>query len=118
VSPALTVQVQKKFLNFKVTKFFVFLVMAKAIFYSPEMGASWEGEPPTVVFVAAALEEAARCLPFWAIPMVEILEKIWKKFEVLWVLKKAYKLCKTSDTKFVLEEDSQMMTVERPLVFL
>ena len=40
-------------------------------------------------------------------------KRLEKKLEVLWVLKKAYKLCKTSDAKFVLEGDNQVMTVEQ-----
>ena len=52
------------------------------------MGAFWEEESPTVVGIAATLEEATVCLGFGAYLAGEIFDKIEKNLEALWVLRK------------------------------
>jgi len=76
------------------------------------MEASWGGERPMKVGSAAALKEAAECLPFRAICKVEIfwkrLEEKLKTFGFLWKLENFL----SSDAGLNVE-DSQMMTVEK-----
>ena len=81
------------------------------------MEASWGGERPMKVGSAAALKEAAECLPFGAIYMVSFFEKGWRKLEKLWVQKISRALF--SDAGLIgRDEQPSELTVERPGSFI
>ena len=76
MSPASTIQLQKKFLNFKLrNKALGVLSNGESLFFLPEIGVSLGGEPPAVVGAAATLKEAIDCLNLGAISTVKIFEK-------------------------------------------
>ena len=78
MSPTSTVQLQEEV---KGQSPFVFSVMAKG--HSPEIRASWGGEPSMVFGTAVMLKEVAWCLPFWGHCNGENLEKVWKILKLL-----------------------------------